>query len=94
MAAEVVGAEWCGLRWTAIMLVTGFLVLASAQGTSLEQDDASSRYINGTQKFKSDNDLFTRMFNFLWQQGPRLWSYEHVWPVSLIFISLIIYFEL
>ncbi|BFG24497.1 hypothetical protein CerSpe_107710 [Prunus speciosa] len=80
MAAEVVGAEWCGLRWTAILLVTGFLVLASAQGTSLEQDDASSRYINGTQKFQSDNDLFTRMFNFLWQQGPRLWSYEHVWP--------------
>lgn len=94
MATEVVGAEWSGLRWTAILLVTGFLVLASAQGTRLEQDDASSRYINGTQKFQSDNDLFTRVFNFLWQQGPGLWSYEHVWPVSLIFISLIIYFEL
>ncbi|ONI15904.1 hypothetical protein PRUPE_3G068300 [Prunus persica] len=80
MATEAVGAEWSGLRWTAILLVTGFLVLASAQGTSLEQDDASSRYINGTQKFQSDTDLFTRVFNFLWQQDPGLWSYEHVWP--------------
>lgn len=75
MADEVGFRSW-GLRWAAIV-VTGVLILASIAASAhetLQQDDSATQH------------YMSRMLNFLWQKG-RL-GYEHVWPVSLDFLSL------
>ncbi|KAM0956763.1 hypothetical protein ACFX13_025605 [Malus domestica] len=86
-----------GLEWWVTFTVTGFLVVTSVTAASsapqetLEQEHQhASIYINGSQTFQSHN-FETRMLNFLWQLG-RLFSYEHVWPVSVTFHSLILFF--
>ncbi|KAM1513446.1 hypothetical protein ACFX1Z_024871 [Malus domestica] len=86
-----------GLEWWVTFTVTGFLVVTSVTAASSEPQETleqehqhASIYINGSQTFQSHN-FETRMLNFLWQLG-RLFSYEQVWPVSVTFHSLILFF--